>query len=344
MKKVLLGMSGGIDSTWSCRALQGEGYEVEGLFLSLHPHADLAKAEAAAKRLGIKLHVADYSEIFKKEIEDYFIREYTLGRTPNPCVVCNRKIKFNCLLKEADRLGIDLIATGHYVRVAREGERFALRSALDEKKDQSYFLWQLTQDELSRFVAPLAEYEKSEVTRLVREEELCDEEGESQEICFIPDDDYISFIKSRLNDEELEKAFGKGNFVSADGKVLGEHSGIASYTVGQRKGLGIALGRPAFVVEIRADKREVVLGFEEDNLTDRFECNCLNFVSISEFEGEIECLVRPRYRSPLLPAKASVEKGCATVRTERKIKMTSPGQSTVFYDREGRVLFGGCIT
>ncbi len=343
MKKVLLGMSGGIDSTWSCRALQGEGYEVEGLFLSLHPHADLEKAEAAAKKLGIRLHVADYSESFKREIEDYFIKEYTLGRTPNPCVVCNRKIKFNCLLEEAKRLGIDLIATGHYVRVSKEGERFTLKSALDEKKDQSYFLWQLTQEELSHFVAPLAEYEKSEVTRLVREGELSDQDGESQEICFIPDDDYISFLESRLNDEDLEKAFGKGNFVSIDGKVLGEHSGIASYTVGQRKGLGIALGRPAFVVEIRADRREVVLGFEEDNLTDRFECNGLNFVSIPEFEGEMECFVRPRYRSPLISASVSVENGVARVRPERKIKMTSPGQSAVFYDARGRVLFGGYI-
>lgn len=343
MKKVLLGMSGGVDSTWSCRALQREGYEVEGLFLSLHPHADRKKAEIAGEKLGIKLHVADYSESFKEEIEEYFVKEYTLGRTPNPCVVCNRKIKFNCLLKEADKLGIDLIATGHYVRTGREGERYVLKSALDEKKDQSYFLWQLTQEELSRFVAPLAEFEKKDVVRFVKDESLSDEEGESQEICFIPDDDYISFLKSRLDADGLEKAFGKGNFVSVDGRVLGEHSGIASYTVGQRKGLGIALGRPAFVIEIRADEREVVLGFEEDNLTERFECDTLNFVSLPEFEGEISCLVRPRYRSPLIPATVSVEKGRARVKTEHEIKMTSPGQSAVFYDREGRVLFGGYI-
>ncbi|MBQ5746714.1 MAG: tRNA 2-thiouridine(34) synthase MnmA, partial [Clostridia bacterium] len=315
MKKVLLGMSGGVDSIWSCRALQREGYEVEGLFLSLHSHADPSKALDASKKLGIKLHIADYSEDFKRDVEDYFVAEYVRGRTPNPCVVCNRRIKFECLLKEADRLGIELVATGHYVRAEREGERFVLKTAADEKKDQSYFLWEFSQEQLSRFVSPLCDSKKTDVIRLVKEENLSDEDGESQEICFIPDNDYASFIKARLAPDELDKAFGEGNFVSVDGKVLGKHKGIASYTVGQRKGLGIALGRPAFVVAINPDEKEVVLGFEEGNRTDAFEVDGLNFVSIAEFVGEIEAFVRPRYRSPLIPANIRVKNGKAYVKT-----------------------------
>ncbi|MBQ7897631.1 MAG: tRNA 2-thiouridine(34) synthase MnmA [Clostridia bacterium] len=343
MEKVLLGMSGGIDSTFACRALQEKGYEVEGLFLSLHKNASSDDAKEAAKRLGIKLHVADYSALFEREVEEYFISEYLKGRTPNPCVVCNRRIKFYTLLCEANKLGIHYVATGHYVRIGKSGERYFLKSAADSKKDQSYFLWQLTQEQLSRFLTPLAELEKRHVIEEVRNSNLVDKTEESQEICFVPDDDYVKYLKERLNEKEKEQAFAKGNFVLKDGRKVGEHNGIASYTVGQRKGLGVALGRPAFVIEIKPDSKEVVLGFETDNISDTVKVSSINFVGLAPFVGELDCFVRPRYRSPLIPCTVSVENGEAIAKTHTPIKMPSPGQSAVFYNSLGEVLFGGYI-
>lgn len=343
MEKVLLGMSGGIDSTFACRVLQERGFEVEGLFLSLHKNASAHDALESAKRLGIPLHVADYSDLFKREVEEYFISEYLKGRTPNPCVVCNRRIKIHTLLAEADKLGIHYVATGHYVKVGKDNDRYFLKSASDCKKDQSYFLWQLTQEQLSRLVTPLSDFEKREVIEEVKSQRLVDKTEESQEICFIPDDDYVGFLKERLTNEEKETAFGKGKFVLKDGSKVGTHNGIASYTVGQRKGLGVALGRPAFVIEIKPDSKEVVLGFEEDNKADTIKVDSINFVKMPCFEGEIDCFVRPRYRSPLIPCTASVENGKAVVKTHTPVKMPSPGQSTVFYSADGDVLFGGYI-
>ncbi len=343
-KKVLLGMSGGFDSTWSCKVLKDMGYEVEGLFLTLHNNADSTDAQLTAEKLGIKLHIADYKEDFKREVEDCFVSEYVKGHTPNPCVECNRKIKFDALIKEADKLGIHFISTGHYVRVGKEGDRFYIKSAKDKTKDQSYFLWKLSQEQLSRFVAPLAEYEKSAVKSLVQGENLIKKNKESQEICFIENDDYVSYLKSRLDKEGIKRAFGEGNFVTLDGRTVGRHSGIASYTVGQRKGLGVALGRPAYVLDIKADAKEVVLGFEEDNVCDSFCVQQLNFVLFDFFEGEIDCFVRPRYRSPLIPAHVKVKEGRAEVKTDTPIKKVCVGQSAVFYDSDEKVLFGGYIS
>ena len=343
-KKVLLGMSGGFDSVWSCKVLQKAGYEVEGLFLALHKGADSTDAQTAADKLGIRLHIAHYEEDFKNEVEDYFVNEYKEGRTPNPCVECNRKIKFDKLLKEADKLGIKYIATGHYVRVLNDGERYFLKCAKDKTKDQSYFLWKLSQEQISRFIAPLAEYEKKEVKELVQEEKLINKNKESQEICFIENDDYISYLKSRLDAKGVEKAFGEGNFVTFDGKIIGKHNGVASYTVGQRKGLGIALGRPAYVIDIKPDTKEVVIGFEEDNISTSFYVDSLNFVAMPEFEGSVDCFVRPRYRSPLIPATVTVKDGRAEVKTKAPIKKVCIGQSAVFYDENENLIFGGYIT
>ncbi len=343
MKKVLLGMSGGIDSTWACRVLQKKGYEVEGVVLLLHPDAPLEKAKSAAEKLGIKLHVADYSDSFKKEVEEYFVKEYVSGRTPNPCVVCNRKIKFESLINVADSLGIDLIATGHYVKVEKHLGRFTVVSGEDTKKDQSYFLWQLSQEQLSRFIAPLGDAVKSDVINSVKESQLVEEISESQEICFIPNDDYISYLKEHLDEDGMKTAFTKGNFVDAQGNVLGKHNGIASYTVGQRKGLGIALGKPAYVTEIRPETNEVVLGFEEDNSSKFFKVRSLNFMGMEETRGRVSCFVRPRYRSPLIPCTVDIFENSAEVVPDTLIKKPSSGQSAVFYDEEGRILFGGYI-
>lgn len=343
MSKILLGMSGGKDSTWACRVLQNMGYEVEGLLLVLHDSAPVKEAQLSAERLGIRLHVVQRTEFFRREVEDYFANEYLSGRTPNPCVECNSKIKFALLAEEADRLGIEKISTGHYVRAGEYNGRYTLSRAGDEKKDQSYFLWQLSQEILARFVSPLQELTKDDVVKGVVNEGLIDEIRESQEICFVPDDDYISFLRQRFDEAQLKRAFTPGDFVTLDGRTVGKHNGCASYTVGQRKGLGIALGRPAYVVKVSTEDNRVILGFEEDNLCDSFTVDGLNFVSEAPFEGEGSFFVRPRYRSPLLPCNVNIRDGCAEVNTNTPVKLVSPGQSAVFYDREGRVAFGGKI-
>lgn len=343
MEKILLGMSGGKDSTWACRVLQEKGYEVEGLLLVLHDNAPLSDAQKSADRLGIKLHVADRREAFKKEVEEYFLGEYLSGRTPNPCVECNRKLKFATLLSEADRLGIEKISTGHYVGVGKEGDRYYLSQASDLKKDQSYFLWQLTQEMLSRFVSPLENVSKDAVVQGVTENALVDKISESQEICFVPDDDYVAFLKSRYSEDENKKAFDQGDFVLKDGSTVGKHTGCASYTVGQRKGLGVALGRPAYVLDIQPKYNRVVLGFEEDNVCDSFAIDSLNFVLFPFINGSVKCFVRPRYRATPVPCVVETSEGIATVNLLDKVKSVSPGQSAVFYDECGRVLFGGKI-
>lgn len=343
MEKVLLGMSGGKDSTWACRVLQEKGYEVEGLLLVLHDSAPVKEAQLAAERLGIKLHIAERCHKFKCEVEDYFTSEYLSGRTPNPCVECNKRIKFDTLLEEADRLGIEKISTGHYVRVGERDGRYYIAQATDVKKDQSYFLWQLSQEMLSRYVSPLEDVTKDEVVQRVTENALIDKISESQEICFIPDDDYVAFLKKRYDENGLAKAFSEGDYVTLDGKTVGKHKGFACYTVGQRKGLGIALGRPAFVVRIEPESNRVVLGFEEDNVCGGFSVDSLNFVLDRPFEGKGSYFVRPRYRSPLVPCDVEVCDGVARVTLKNGIKSVSPGQSAVFYDVEGRVAFGGKI-
>lgn len=343
MEKVLLGMSGGKDSTWACRVLQEKGYEVEGLLLVLHDSAPIKEAQLAAERLGIRLHIADRCRKFKLEVEDYFKSEYLSGRTPNPCVECNRKIKFDTLLEEADRLGIEKISTGHYVRVGEKDGRYYLAQASDTKKDQSYFLWQLSQEMLSRYVSPLEDVTRDEVVQRVTENALIDKISESQEICFIPNDDYVAFLKEHYDSEETLKAFSEGDYVTLDGKAVGKHKGFACYTVGQRKGLGIALGRPAFVVRIEPQSNRVVVGFEEDNVCNGFSVDSLNFVLVSSFEEERRYFVRPRYRSPLVPCTVDARDGAVRVILESGIKSVSPGQSAVFYDEEGRVAFGGKI-
>ena len=343
MEKVLLGMSGGKDSTWACRVLQEKGYEVEGLLLVLHGYAPVKEEQNAADRLGIKLHIADRSDRFKNDVEANFLSEYLSGRTPNPCVECNRKIKFETLLSEADRLGIEKISTGHYVRVGKEGDRYYLAQASDLKKDQSYFLWQLTQEMLSRFVSPLEGLIKEEVIQGVTENALVDKINESQEICFIPDDDYISFLKDHYSADQCNKAFSEGDFVLQDGTKVGRHKGYASYTVGQRKGLGVALGRPAYVLAIHPQSNSVVLGFEEDNICTRFNADSLNFMLCQPSDCELSCYVRPRYRSAAVPCKVKITNGVAETELITPVKGVSAGQSAVFYDHDGRVLLGGKI-
>ena len=321
------------------------GYEVEGAILVMHDKSPVLAAERAASSLGIHLHQVDCKDAFKREVEASLVSEYANGRTPNPCVVCNSEIKFKYLAQKARELGIEKISTGHYVRVERNPEtgRYEMFSAEDTKKDQSYFLWRVLQEDLSMFENVLDLDKKDDVKKELIESGIAHDLGESQEICFIPDGERVEFIKSEMTSEQIEVAFKEGSFVNLSGEIVGRHRGLAFYTPGQRKGLGIALGRPAYVLRLDSDRNEVVLGFEEDNICEGFSASGLRFVSISPFEGEIDCLVRVRHRGALRPATVSVRDGKYEITLKIREKTVSAGQSAVFYDENGRVLFGAFI-
>ena len=277
--KVLLGMSGGIDSTVSAMLLLEQGYEVVGVtFRTYDSMKDscLAKekgcctvesvmeAKHNAERMGFEHHIVDFREPFKRCVIRNFIDEYMSGRTPNPCVLCNYAIKWGEMLALADEMGCDYIATGHYARIVeREGHRY-LTAAADTNKDQTYFLWMLTEPQLRRTLFPLGDYTKTQVREIARAHgyESLATKRESQEICFVPDDDYRTFLRANVPD--YDERVRAGEYVDAEGKVLGTHAGFVNYTIGQRKGLGIALGHPAYVTRIDADTNRVTLGSNDD--------------------------------------------------------------------------------
>ena len=344
-KRILVGMSGGIDSTWAVKSLKDRGFLPEGVILVMHPDSPVEQAERSAESLGIKLHKVECIKSFRESVEDVLVSEYAKGRTPNPCVVCNSEIKFKFIAQKAEELGIDRISTGHYVRVEYnpESERYEMYSAKDLIKDQSYFLWRVSQKELSMFENVLDCENKDAVKEDLISSGVVHESRESQEICFIPDGERVEYIRSRMKDEERKSAFTRGDFVDAYGNVLGRHQGLAYYTPGQRKGLGVALGRPAYVLKLDSENNRVVLGFEEDNVCWKFNVSDLHFVSIHPFEGKLECLVRVRHRGALRPAEVLVDGTKCSVSLKTQEKTVSAGQSAVFYDERGCVLFGGFI-
>lgn len=343
--RILVGMSGGIDSTWAVKNLLEKGFDVEGAVLDMHPHSPVEQARRAAEELGVKLHVIDCRENFNNSVKSNFVSEYTNGRTPNPCVVCNSDIKFRLLAKTARDLGIKKISTGHYVRVEYNPEtaRYEMYSASDLSKDQSYFLWRVGQSDLSMFYSVLDTRDKTSVKKEMSDTGIFHDNKESQEICFIPDDDRIAFLKSEMTAEEIKKAFTEGDFITLDGEAVGRHSGLANYTLGQRKGLGIALGKPAYVLGLDSSTNRVIVGFAEDNVCHGFNVSGIRFVSVPEFEGERECLVRVRHRGALREACVSVKGDKAEISLKTLEKSVSSGQSAVFYDADGKVLFGGFI-
>lgn len=334
--KVLVGLSGGIDSTYVCKYLSENGYEVLGIFLRFHEYADPRDAEAVAKKLGISFSTADYTGLFKKIVKKNFVDEYASGRTPNPCIICNREVKFHALMEQADKYGCDLAATGHYVNIVRENGNCILKCGADPRKDQSYVLWNLRREILPRLIMPMGSFEKEEVKKqLFGQGILPDTMEESQEICFIPDNDYISYVQS------VKGEFPPGDFVDSDGNVIGKHSGIIRYTIGQRKRLG-AFGRPAFVSAINPENNTITIGFGDEIMQDKITVDNLNFVSCEPFEGEDEFEVKPRYKAPPTPARVKVENGVAYVEFSSPVRAPAPGQSAVFY--KGDILmFGGLI-
>jgi len=336
-KRVLLALSGGVDSSVAAILLQREGYEVIAATMDTGFGESPDEAAAVAAQLGLKHYIVDVRQDFSRFVINDFISEYNAAHTPNPCVVCNPTVKFAFMERLADELGIDKIATGHYARITEYNGRFAARKAKQPAKDQSYVLYRLSQNLLSRLILPLGDYDKQEIRAMAAEFGLSvSDKPDSQDICFIPDGDYRSFLQQ--NGVE----FQQGDFVDTEGKVLGRHQGVQCYTVGQRKGLGIALGHPAYVCALNAEKNQVVLG-REDAL-DSVSCLVESLVwqgreAISE---PLQITVKLRYKSsPTEAVLIPQGKNCVRLEFKTPQKSVTPGQSAVFYD--GEIVLGGGI-
>lgn len=337
-QKVLVGMSGGIDSTATCLMLREQGYDIVGLTLWVWGEKPVEAAQLA-EQMGIEHHIADEREAFRKIIVQNFIDEYSQGRTPNPCVMCNPLFKFRILTEWADRLGCDFIATGHYTRLEEHGGHIYILTGDDDKKDQSYFLWRLSQDVLRRCIFPLGTLTKPQVRDYLRSKgyKLKAEEGESMEVCFIKGD-YRDFL--REHSPEIDQKIGKGWFVNAAGVKLGEHKGFPYYTIGQRKGLEIALGKPAYVLKINPQKNTVMLGDAEELKTSHMLVEDDRFVDEAEAMNSPQLSVRIRYRSKPIPCTLSrLDDGRLLVNFQSEASAIAPGQSAVFYI--GNRLVGG---
>ena len=361
-KKVLVGMSGGIDSSSVCLMLKDKGYEVIGITMrvwDLPQHFSepgqeqpnhVMQARELAERLGIEHYVADERASFKDVVVRNFIDEYLNGRTPNPCVMCNPTFKFRMLMEWADRLGCDYIATGHYVQKVEQDGSVYLKCGADTKKDQSYFLWRLSQEMLRRCIFPLGDTTKDKVRAYLTEKgfEAKARGGESMEVCFIPGD-YREFLKEQLPD--LEQKVGPGDFVDEQGHKLGRHQGFPFYTVGQRKGLGIALGKPAFVLKINPQKNTVMLGDADRLMTEYMLVEQPNWVNADALPSE-GLAVRIRYRSKPIPCtlkkvnrlweEKDAKGDLYLVHFHEPASAVTPGQSAVFYV-DDLVVGGGYI-
>lgn len=340
-KRVLVGMSGGIDSTATCLMLREQGYEIVGLTMWVWGEEPV-DAGRLAHSMGIEHYVADERKSFRQIIVQNFIDEYRQGRTPNPCVLCNPLFKFRILCEWADKMQCSWIATGHYTRLEERNGHIYIVAGDDDKKDQSYFLWRLGEDVLRRCLFPLGQYTKSQVREYLRDKgyTLKADEGESMEVCFIKGD-YRDFL--REHSPEIDREVGAGWFVNAEGIKLGQHKGFPYYTIGQRKGLDIALGKPAYVLKINPQKNTVMLGDAEQLKTSYMlvEQECL--VDEAECMGNEELTVRIRYRSKPLPCTLSrLDDGRLMVHFREPASAIAPGQSAVFYvDR--RVVGGALI-
>lgn len=349
-KRVVVGMSGGVDSSTAAALLLKQGYEVIGITLKLWPQDCSSRAEdkccgpqavtdarGVCGKLGIPFYLVDESDNFKKEVIQYFAAEYKTGRTPNPCVLCNEKLKFGTLLERARQLGAERVATGHYARIEPgPNGRMLLKKGRDPRKDQSYFLFSLKQDQLARTLMPLGELTKSETRDVARQSELktADKE-ESMEICFVPDNDYGKFLL-----DSGATVRHRGEMVDLTGKVLGHHDGIEFFTIGQRKGLGISSTRPLYVVELDPETNRVVLGGDTDLDRDEFRVERCNWIAFETPPDTLEVTAKIRYKNPgTLATVTPLPGGAAKVRLHKPQRAITPGQACVFYDDD--VVVGG---
>ena len=354
-KKVVVGMSGGVDSSVAALLLLEQGYEVIGVTMQIWQKeteealeenggccglSAVEDARRVAAQLGIPYYVMNFRREFETSVMDYFAREYCQGRTPNPCIACNRYVKWEALLQRSLKIGADYIATGHYAQIKQlPNGRYTLASAVTAAKDQTYALYSLTQQQLAHTLMPVGLYHKEEIRDMAAKRGLrVAEKPDSQEICFVPDKDYAGFIKREYHIKEEP-----GNFVSGDGRILGEHKGILHYTIGQRKGLGIAFGKPMFVAEIRPESREIVLAEDKELYTKVVYANHLNFMSMERIQGMKEANGKIRYNHQGAPCVVEqVEKDVIRCEFLEPQRAVTPGQALVLYDGD-YVLGGGTI-
>lgn len=355
--KVLVAMSGGIDSTVAALMLNDEGYEVVGITMKTWDYASAGSskketgccnvdsfndARMAAVEHGFPHFILDIRSEFGDAVIENFVDEYLAGRTPNPCVMCNTHIKWRALLKRADALGCEYIATGHYGNIHQHTNgRHYISKGLDELKDQSYVLWGLQQDLLSRTLLPLGKYRKTEIRQMALDygyPELA-KKSESYEICFVPDNDYRGFLKRRV--DGLEEKVDGGNFVDTSGKILGRHKGYPFYTIGQRKGLDIALGKPAYVTQIIPETNTVILGEEDDLNRQEMIVSKLNWLKYDGINDGMEALTKIRYKDKGAFSSLNNHPNGISVHFYEQVKGIAPGQSAVFY--EGDDVIGGGI-
>lgn len=353
--RILVAMSGGVDSSVAAVMLHEQGYEVIGLTMKTWDYASsggstketgccsldsINDARALAVGYGFPHYILDIRDEFGDFVINNFVDEYLAGRTPNPCVLCNTHIKWEALLKRADKLDCEFIATGHYANIRlQDSGRYVISKGRDEHKDQSYVLWGVSQKNLARTKFPLGSFTKAEIRQMAFEMgqvELANK-SESYEICFVPDNDYRSFLRHRV--EDIDERIGAGNFILSDGTVVGKHAGYPYYTIGQRKGLGIALGRPVFVIQILPESNTVVLGSEEELQKDTAYVRNINLIKYEHIPEPMEAVTKIRYKDAGAISRIVEENGSMKVDFEHYVKGIAPGQSAVFY--EGNDLLGG---
>ena len=348
-KKALIAMSGGVDSSVAASLMVEKGYDCIGATMRLHNEAqvdenqscctsqDIEDAKKVAEKLGFEYFVYDFTDDFEEKVIDKFVDCYLCGKTPNPCIECNRNLKFKKLMDKALEQGYDYVVTGHYVRSEfdENSGRYLLKKAVDETKDQSYVLYSLTQQELKHTIFPLGNLTKAQIREIANERNLVNaNKSESQDICFVSDGKYAEFIEKRLN-----RPIEKGNFVDKQGNVLGEHQGIIRYTIGQRKGLGIALGKPAFVVDIKTETNEVVLGEPEDLFDSHLVADNINLISVDNLLTPKKLKAKIRYSKQEQPATVWQKDDKLYVDFDEPQRAITKGQAVVIYD--GDVVVGG---
>lgn len=348
MAKALIAMSGGVDSSVAAYLTLQAGYEGIGCTMQLHNNtidsgddtcgsaSDAADARAIAERLGIPHYIFDFTEDFHKQVIGKFIRCYQRGKTPNPCIECNRHLKFEKLLTQAQALGCDKIVTGHYAQIVETKNGFQLRRGADASKDQSYVLYMLTQAQLAHILLPLGGLTKTEVRGLAEAQGFVNaHKHDSQDICFVPDGDYAQIIQTHTG--EIPEA---GDFVDLQGNVIGRHKGLIHYTIGQRRGLGIAIGKPAYVCGLDVPQNRVIIGTNDDLFTDRCTVEAVNWISGIPPQTPVHCQAKIRYRHPAQSATVTfIDDHTARLKFDLPQRAITAGQAAVFYD--GEIVLGG---